>query len=161
MNCRSAFTTVQEPNVLPGADFRTIFNFWRDAKGDAELPPASAISAQKLPRALLGDCSIMSVEDGPKRFYIRLVGTRIVQHIGFDLTNSWGEDQVNAQEVISASELCVRSRLPLYTEISTGWAGNEYKHAKTLMLPYAAADNSVRRILSYVQFSYQLEELVL
>jgi hypothetical protein len=162
MNYRSAvLTTVREPRALVGENFRAIYEFWLSAKGQHELPPITAINPQRIPKALLADCSLMSIEDGPKRFFIRLVGTRVVQELGFDITNSWGDDQPNAPEVITACGQCVQSRLPLYSEISTAWAGNAYKRSKVLMLPYAGLDNSVRRILSYIQFSYHRTKLVL
>ncbi len=162
MNNRSAvMMAVQEPSALASDNFQVIYDFWRTAKAAHELPPISAISAQKIPRALLGDCSIMSIEDGPKRFFIRLVGTRIVQELGIDLTNSWGDDRENASDIYSACIQCVEDRVPLYTDMSTAWAGNQYKRAKTLLLPYAGADNAVRRILSYSQFSYQHAGLAL
>jgi len=146
--------TIEGPEALPGQSFRLIYDHWAKAKHDRALPPISAISPHSLPKNLLGDCSIMSIEDGPKRFFIRLVGTRIAQALGFDITNTWGDDQPNAEEVKSACIQCVEDRRPLYSEISTAWAGNGYMRSKTLMLPYAGSDNSVRRILSYIQFFY-------
>jgi len=155
MDCApSLVVTVKDPSLLAGQGFQLIYEFWLKSKGDRELPPARAIAPHAIPKPLLGDCSIMSVEDGKKRFHIRLMGTRVVQALGFDLTNCWGDDQPNAAEVIAACMNCVDSRLPLYSEISTAWAGHDFKRSKSLMLPYAGPDNSVRRILSYVQFCY-------
>jgi hypothetical protein len=159
MNGRSAILiTLPEPGALPGENFRLVYDLWHKAKGEHELPPASAISPKAIPKALLGDCSIVSVEDGPKRFLIRLVGTRIVQELGFDMTNSWGDDRPDAADARAACIQCIESRLPHYSETSTAWAGNEFKRAKVLMLPYAGADNSVRKILAYMEFCYQRTE---
>ncbi|MFZ1990847.1 MAG: PAS domain-containing protein [Alphaproteobacteria bacterium] len=145
---------IEGPEALPDQGFRLIYDHWMKAKREGELPPVSAITPHSIPKNLLGDCSVMSIEDGPKRFYIRLVGTRVAQALGLDMTNTWGDDQPNATEVKSACVQCVEERRPLYSEISTAWAGNSFMRSKTLMLPYAGPDKSVRRILSYIQFCY-------
>jgi len=146
--------TIEGPEALPDNSFHLIYSHWAKARREGELPPATAISPHSIPKTLLGDCTVMSIEDGPKRFFIRLVGTRVAQTLGFDMTNTWGDDQPNAPEVKAACVRCVEERRPLYSEISTAWAGNSYMRSRTLMLPYAGQNNSVRKILSYIQFCY-------
>ena len=100
-------TTLDGPEALPDQQgFRLIYDLWLKAKENRELPPVSALDPRAIPKNLLGDCSVMSIEDGPKRFYIRLVGTRIVEELGgINMTNSWGDDQPNAEDIIAT---CVR-----------------------------------------------------
>ena len=154
MHRDSIIKTVEGPEALPDEGFRLIYDYWLKAKRDRELPPVSAITPHAIPKNLLGDCTLMSIEDGPKRFFVRLVGTRVAQTLGFDMTNTWGDDRTDAPEVREACLQCVDSRRPLFSDISTAWAGNNYQRSKALLLPYAGPDNSVRRILTYVQFCY-------
>jgi hypothetical protein len=153
-NKPSVVMTVDRPSLLTGANFRHIYDFWLQAKGECELPPASAITPHAIPKGLLADCSIMSIEDGEKHFYIRLVGTRVVRALGVDLTGTWGEDQGNAPEVFAACVTCVQRRLPVYSDIATAWAGHDFKRSQTLMLPYAGTDSAVRRILTFIRFCF-------
>lgn len=152
-------TTLEGADGLPDErGFRLVYDLWLQAKRGNELPPVGAISPNAIPKSLLGDCSLMSIEDGPKRFYIRLVGTRIVEELGFDTSNTWGDDQPDAEDIIATCVKCVESRRPLYCNMSTAWAGNQFKQSRVLMLPYAGADGRVRRILSYIQFHYPRPE---
>jgi len=146
--------TIKDPETLPDGGFRLIYRHWLEARRGAEMPPASALSPQSIPKCLLGDCSLMSIESGQKRFYMRLVGTRTAQELGLDMTNTWGDDRPNADDVKAACQQCVDNRRPVYSDISTAWAGNDFKRAQTLLLPYAGPDGAVKRILAYSQFCF-------
>jgi hypothetical protein len=138
---------------LPGESFRKAHAFWLEAKGNAELPPVCSIDPLKMPREILPDISLIAVEDGEKRLFVRLVGERIKSAVGFNRTHQWGEDAAKGEDVVRAYFHCIETRLPLYCEGPTVWSKHDYKIYKALLAPFAAPNGIIRRILTYLQFT--------
>ncbi len=144
---------VRGPEALPGLGFSTAYDFWRSARSPGKLPPMSVLSALKLPKELLTRVAIAGVEDGPKRFRIRLVGTRTVQDIGFDATKTMGEDIAGGEEIIRVHDQCLALREPILAQGRASWSPNDFKSYKTLLLPFVDNADAIKRILSYVELS--------
>ena len=149
---QTKFVVGVTPEQLPNDQFRQAYKFWLDARGADMVPLVPAIDPLKLPKNLLPDLSIISVEEGPKRFWVRLVGTRIVRAIDLDLTNTWGDDVPGGEEVRQGFERCIESRMPYYSEGPTIWSTNDYKTYHSLLLPFADAQGTIKRLLTYLQF---------
>lgn len=137
--------------ALPNQSFRRAYQFWLDSKAAQELPLVSSVSAARIPKDLLPNIAIAGVEEGSKRFHIRLVGTRTVQDVGFDATNTMGEDLAGGEEIIRIHEQCVATRSPILAQGRASWSPHDFKTYITLLLPFADGSGVIKRILSYVE----------
>ena len=150
-------TSLVEHNVthsaLPGEKFRQAFQFWLDAKGSQALPPQSAIVPTQLPRGTVANFSVVSVEDGPKRFRYRLLGTAIIQAWGEDLTGRFCEDVSGGAEMAARVQLCVDTRRPYYSQGPLKYAVNYFKFFAVLVMPFAGPNGEVSRLLIYNEFT--------
>ena len=138
---------------LPNERFREVFRYWQSVKADKELPPQSAINPTKLPPSLLPRITITAVEDGPKRFRIKLVGDAIVQALGENATGRFTEDVPGAEGLIARHIKCVESRRPYYSEGPVTWSRHDFRSYAALVMPFAAPDGDVRRILTYTEYT--------
>jgi hypothetical protein len=140
------------PELLPNDRFRKAYRFWFDHKAGDLLPHASVINPVRIPRDLLPNISIIAVEKGAKRFFVRLVGTGIVHGVGRDLTGKWGEDVEGGAEVVKRYAICVERRAPVFHEGPHVWPHIDYKHHRVLILPFADSAGEVSRVLGYVEY---------
>ena len=137
---------------LPEGGFRTALKFWLEAKCDHRLPPASAINPVKLPRALLSRLIVVSVEPGPKRLRFRLVGTAIVDAVGYDFTGRFGEDVEGAGPTNERFYRTMETKTPYFYGGPLTWSPFDFKRYKSLVMPFGDEQNAVVRFLSYTQF---------
>jgi len=144
---------VADAEVLPGRSFRRAYQFWLEAKGSEELPLISGIKPSKIPKEILARVALAGVEEGAKRFRIRLVGTGTVRDVGFDATNTMGEDIEGGDEIIRIHEQCVETRGPIFAQGRASWSPHDFKNYATLLLPFIDCSGAIKRILSYVEFS--------
>jgi len=138
---------------LPGAGFQAALKYWLLAKGDLELPPQSAIDPTRFPRGAVANFSVISVEEGPKRFRYRVMGSAIVQAWGEDPSGRFAEDLPNGREMADRMMTCVRRRQPYYSQGPLKFAVNSFMSFAVLVMPFAGRDASVSRLLVYNEFN--------
>jgi len=143
--------TVASIEALPNPHFERAYRFWLDARTD-ELPPETAIDPLKLPRELLAHVTIITVHDGPKRFFIRLVGTAIVNATGVELTGQYAEDIAVGESIVQRYSTCLAKRVPMYCEGPCLASLVDYKSYDCLVLPFGDAAGRVSRFLTYIEF---------
>ncbi|WP_374466066.1 PAS domain-containing protein [Ferrovibrio sp.] len=73
---------IQDSNV------RQFLQLWLAARDAGPLPDKSFLDPLRL-RFLLGSLSLLEVQPDPLRFRYRLIGTDIVQRLGYELTGKW------------------------------------------------------------------------
>jgi hypothetical protein len=138
---------------LSGDGFRKAFAFWHQAKGGLDLPPVSAIDPVRIPRDILASIALISVEDGEKRMFVRLVGERVKIGAALNPTNQWGDDIKGGEDVLRVYLECTARRSPFYCEGPTAWSKHNFKRFNALLLPFEGPDGAVRRILTYLEFA--------
>jgi hypothetical protein len=70
---------------------RDLYAYWLDKKGDAIAPPRSAIKPDEITR-LLPIIVLIDVIGDPPRFKMRLVGTRVVEAFGQEVTGKFVDE---------------------------------------------------------------------
>ena len=138
---------------LPEGGFRAALRFWLDAKGDRQLPPASAIDPLKLPRDILSSLIVTSVEPGPKRLRVRLVGTAVVNAAGHDFTGQYSEDFDRAENSVARLYAAIEKKKPYYYGGPLVWASNDFQTYRSLIMPFGNEAGEVTRLVGYIQFT--------
>lgn len=137
---------------MPNDRFRAALQYWLDSKGARVLPLADAIAPNRLPRALLSSFSVLAVEAGPKRLRFRLIGTKLVDAIGFDPTGKFAEDVSGAEDVNARHYAAIESKAPYLYSGPLIWSSIDYKSYTALVLPFGDGAGSVTRFLDYTEF---------
>jgi hypothetical protein len=140
------------PDDLPDGGLRAALAHWLDAKGGADLPPQAAIDPLRLPRMLLPHYCIMVFEEPDLRIRIKLVGTAIRQAVGENATGRFTDEIPGTERMTERLHKCRTMRQPYFSRSRMTWSPNDYKHVSALILPFAAPDGAVHRILTYSEF---------
>src|SRR3546814_17750804 len=62
-----------------------LYNYWKELRGSRPYPTRADIDPSMIP-AVLPNIGLFDVEDAPRRYRIRLMGTQIVTWYGCDIT---------------------------------------------------------------------------
>ncbi|MFZ1989535.1 MAG: PAS domain-containing protein [Alphaproteobacteria bacterium] len=136
--------------ALHGDKLKEAYSFWLEAKGDAELPPQSVIAPEKLPRAMLANFSIVTIESDVFRY--RLIGTLVTRAWGEDLTGRTVTEVNHGEEMAERMAACVKSRRPYYSQGPLKYAVYDFRSFRVLVMPFAGVHNEVSRLLIYNEF---------
>ncbi|MFN4164220.1 MAG: PAS domain-containing protein [Ferrovibrio sp.] len=79
---------ISDAGRIQDSNVRQFLQLWFDAGGSGSLPDKSFLDPLRL-RFLLGSLSLLEVQPDPLRFRYRLIGTDIVQRLGYELTGKW------------------------------------------------------------------------
>jgi len=114
---------------------------WRDLTGERTLPLRSQFDPVAVPK-LLPYIVIAEVERGPdrRRYRNRLVGTRIVEMVGFDPTGLTMEDFIAPEAVEDrryAYDLATDNRVPVFSERHVGIRERSFVRLYFGLFPFA------------------------
>src|SRR3546814_1218404 len=65
-----------------------LYNYWKELRGSRPYPTRADIDPSMIP-AVLPNIGLFDVEDAPRRYRIRLMGTQIVTWYGCDITGRY------------------------------------------------------------------------
>jgi hypothetical protein len=134
---------------------REIVALWQRLKSGDQLPKRSDIRPEAL-APWLGNIALVEVFSDPRRFRLRLVGTRIADVAGRDSTGKWfdelysGADLVNLNEVYSAS---VDDGEPYFVRGNMRVAGKEFIEFDAIHLPFADVAGDICMIVNFIVFT--------
>jgi hypothetical protein len=136
---------------LPHDELRFLLRWWQGlAAAHGGVPPATHKIDPLEVRPALGHLMILDAVDGGANFHFRLFGSVIANRAGFDMTGKLVTQMPTPPEIIAFFLATYRAasleRAPLYTE-STPWSGISVTRWFRLVLPFAAADGSVQRLV--------------
>lgn len=131
---------------------RALYDYWRAARGEALMPPVSAIDPMQLPRTCLPYLAVLDVVQSPLRLRSRLNGTALVQQLGVDQTGRWLDELPGIGPQLARMEWCVRERRPYIAESGVTFAPHDYKRYQILVLPFGDPDHGVLRLVCVFAF---------
>jgi hypothetical protein len=111
--------------------------YWRDRRRGAAPPSREDIDPSDL-KELLPNLALIDVEDGPRRYRFRLVGTEIVARYGQELTGKRLDEVELGSELASISaqyDETVMERAPTYCRHELTRPGDRLLRYERLLLP--------------------------
>jgi hypothetical protein len=144
----NATSTLPEPER---PELRRLLEYWQ-AKRRAlgRLPARPDIDPLEM-RFALGHLILADVEHGdPIRFRHRLIGTRIVEHAGYDATGLYVDDIPDkelAQRLLQSYRDVVRTREPAHDRVG-GLVGGRALNLEVLRLPLSSNGTTVDMVLT-------------
>jgi hypothetical protein len=81
------------PHSVQRPRLQRLLQYWEQKRGDRRMPARADLDPLEF-RWMLGDVSLVEVHrDGDRlRYRFRLMGTRAVERLGYDITGKWLED---------------------------------------------------------------------
>ncbi len=132
-------------------ELRRLLEYWQTKRRTlARLPARADIDPLEM-RFALGHLILADVEHGdPLRFRHRLIGTRIVEHAGYDATGLYVDDIPDkelAQRLLQSYRDVVRTREPAYDRVG-GFVGGRALNLEVLRLPLSSDGTKVDMVLT-------------
>lgn len=136
-------------------ELRRLLEYWQAKRRTLGRLPARADIDPLEMRFALGHLILADVEPGnPIRFRHRLIGTRIVEHAGYDATGLYVDDipdQELAQRLIQTYLDVVKTREPAHDRVG-GMVGGRAIDLEVLRLPLSADGAAIDMVLTGAYF---------
>lgn len=132
---------------MPSPVLRDLLSYWIDNKNGNDIPATTAIDPLLIPTICLPYVSVLSVEQNPIQYYIRLTGTAICDAFGYDPTGRYIHEIGDAPHPDPRLTWCLENRAHYIVKDDFAWRGDKYKHYHALALPFADTDNNLSRIV--------------
>lgn len=130
------------PSLPPAA--RALLRYWKEARGPHVLPHRSALDPIRL-REWLPDLSIVEVQPGDKRFFVRVHGTATTENIGQDLSRQYLEDMIESDALEVALipyQTAIKQVMPVFSVVEPEINSGIFTSLDRLMLPFTDVDQS-------------------
>lgn len=130
------------------------FNYWCSKGWPGRLPTRADIDPMDIPK-LLPNVVLLDVQDGPRDFCYRLIGTGVVHHLAEDLTGKWMsslDHQRAPSRIWDSCEKVVETACPLLSAIPYVGPHAEYLYGEDIILPLAGEQGAVDKLLIFVAY---------
>ena len=119
---------------------RQALTFWNENRSEPGLPTRAEIDPVRIPRTLFPYLILADVLSTDGHMQFRLVGAQMREKWGADFNRKTSHDIFSGsyrEYIEGAFSLCIKQRLPVYTESHFRWDVNGYLWTRRLMLPIA------------------------
>lgn len=148
--CPVEISDLRVPNL------RELHAYWADLKGDRNYPLKDSFNPAEVPH-LLSCISLYDIEENPRRFRARLVGTDTVKAMGYDFTGKY-LDEITPMNVVSQRfNKIAEDGIPYLYQGSLEWSKKSYLDYHALALPFSKQGNGVE-VLMYGSYYFFPEE---
>ena len=137
---------------------REIFDYWQSIRPDAGLLPGRQHFDPLSVPELLPNFRLIDVHRDPLRFRYRLVGTRVVEAHGYDMTGEWLDEahlEFRSDTLLHREYIgVVDERRPSYRRGKPvfGINADKYTEIERILLPFARDGVTVDILLAFTVF---------
>lgn len=137
------------------ASVQKLYSYWQSVAPEGKLPGRQHIDPVDL-ASLLPNIWLLDVHREPLRFWRRLVGTKIEEFSGGNLTGGWvheRKDDTKLSDVLKPLIDVVETKLPNWRRGKPNISGHkDYAELERLYLPLASDGETVDMILAITVF---------
>jgi len=130
-------------NDIPSNILRNIYQYWMDMKGERIMPARSDLNpADIVP--LLPYLVLVDVEQQPRRYKYRLVGTETVKAMGYDVTGKYLDELPRIEKhVKTRSDWLVKEKRPYIFFDKLKWSVRSFLDYQAIALPLSCNGEDV------------------
>lgn len=122
---------------------RDIYQCWLDMKGKRPMPSRADLDPTKI-ISLLPYIILIDVEEKPRRYRYRLVGTEAVRTFGQDITGKYFDELPQVEEFVrSRSDWIVKEKRPYMYSDKLKWSSSSILSYQTISLPLSSNGTDV------------------
>ena len=128
---------------------RAIREYWESKRSGGALPSRVHLEPVEM-KGFLQHVLLVDVQQSPRRYRWRLVGTAITEALGRDNTGRWFDEIYDADSLASmvgGYDMIVASRRPVRVVGRAAFAGKPHTRFEAVSLPLAAADGAIDMVL--------------
>jgi hypothetical protein len=129
--------------------FESLLRLWEERRGARTLPCRRDFLPEEL-KAWMGHLAIVSLHDGPRRFFAELAGEMVVQYDGADFTGKYLEDAIPPRVVaalVAPYDAAIEHRRPVYCRIGPGPLRGRITSVDRLILPCGTDGETIDRFI--------------
>lgn len=128
------------PKLPPAA--HGLLRYWKSSRGPHVLPHRKSIDPIPL-QNWLSNLSIVEVQPGDKKFFVRLHGSKTVEGLGQDFSRSYIEDVTSGHATEIATrpyEAAIEALLPVFSIVESMRNSTVFNTLDRLVLPFTDVD---------------------
>lgn len=128
--------------------------YWFDKRGGLAMPARADIDPAEM-KTLLPHIMLFDVQQEPRDFRYRLIGTEVRHHLARDLTGQWMsgiEFQRPPSEVWSNFERAIAAGVPLVGHPPYVGPHRDYLHIEDAVCPLGTAEDGVTMLMIFADF---------
>jgi len=136
----------------------SLLRLWQDKRAGRRLPARSDFPVEDL-RPWLGQVSLVDVSEAPRRFRWRLIGSRIAERLGRDVTGRWFDEIYEGTMLdgyARAYSRAVDRREPVFHSGDLEFVGKEFQHFSSVHLPLSEDGETVNMLMLTLSFDQPL-----
>lgn len=138
---------ISDAGRIQDSNVRQFLQLWFDAGGSGSPPDKGFLDPLRL-RFLLGSLSLLEVQPDPLRFRYRLIGTDIVQRLGYELTGKWLDehpDPTIRPFILKGATMVFHAARPVYGHAQARVLGEDWL-LEVVAVPLFSPDGEVAYI---------------
>ncbi len=145
---QSTISTVAA-STIRSAQLRELYAYWRLKAANRKLPARADIDPCEIPTLLPYLC-LIDVVGNPAAFRYRLIGTKVVDLRGNDITGRWVDDDLypkNLHDVVTMMSSAVETRAPVVGHNRFWVPGKTWSKVEWLNLPLSTNGERIDMLL--------------
>ncbi|WP_417321188.1 PAS domain-containing protein [Emcibacter sp.] len=135
-----------EANDIPHSELRELFLHWQKIRGDRNMPRRADFNPADIPQ-LLPYILLTDVDETPKKYRIRLVGTATTKAMSRDVTGQYLVDVPGTEEMIERWDWLVENKMPYLYTGKLVWSEKSFLQYYALGLPFSEDGTNVNQIM--------------
>jgi hypothetical protein len=147
---RGTMQKIEQVDQIESSQIRQLFLYWQGKCRDGRIPRRADIDPAEIPR-LVPNILIVDVEYNPFRVRYRLVGTKVVQATGFEITGRYLDEIVLADDegpFLESYQTACTTKAPILTRIKWHLDAETTGEYDACFLPLSEDGETVNKVLS-------------
>ncbi|WP_321389819.1 PAS domain-containing protein [Emcibacter sp.] len=131
---------------IPPQELQELFLLWQNIRGDKSMPCRKDFRPAAVP-SLLPNVSLVDVENDPRRYRFRLVGTATVKAMGRDVTGQYMDQIPGMMTMKERYDWLVENKTPYLYKGQLVWSEKSFLDYYAIGLPFSEDDSTVNLIM--------------
>jgi len=148
------FNVISSIEELPHISLRKAYQYWLDIKGDRLMPSRANLNPADIVD-LLSCLTLVDVENDPRRYKMRLVGTETVKAMGQEITGKYLSEIYKGEFYLKDRyDWLVSEKRPYWYIGKLMWAQKSYVEYSVIGLPMSDDDENVNILMFVMHFKF-------
>ncbi len=145
-------------NEIPSGILKNVYQYWLDMKGEREMPSRADLNPADITN-LLPYIMLVDVEQQPRRYRYRLVGTETVKAMGYDVTGQYLDELPLVEKHVKIrSDWLVKEKSPYMFFDKLKWSNRSLLDYQTIALPLSANGEDVTMFFLGMHYQFPGDE---
>jgi hypothetical protein len=145
------------PEDIPPEELKELLRLWQKIKGEKFMPSRKDFNPAVATR-LLPHISLVDVENSPRRYRFRLVGSATVKAMGRDVTGKYMDEIPGMENMRERYDWLVENKVPYLYKGQLVWSAKNFLDYFALGLPFSEDGHDVSLIMYGMYYLFPDDE---